>query len=84
MNPDFYITTALMGYGHLRAADNVAGLGRGRLVRVDRPPFTSLVDVTVWKSSQDLYHVLSAPRPAPGVPLTDPPAPASTLSMIHI
>ncbi len=48
-----------MGYGHLRAADNVAGLGRGRLVRVDQPPFTSLVDVSVWKSSQDLYHVVS-------------------------
>ena len=59
MNPDFYITTVLMGYGHLRAADNVAGLGRGRLVRVDQPPFTNLVDVTVWKSSQDLYHVVS-------------------------
>ena len=59
MIPDFYITTALMGYGHLRAADNVAGLGRGRLVRVDQPSFTSLVDVTVWKSSQDLYHVVS-------------------------
>ena len=59
MNPDFYITTVLMGYGHLRAADNVAGLGRGRLVRVDRPPFASLPDIWVWKSSQDLYHVLS-------------------------
>jgi hypothetical protein len=59
MRPDFYITTVLMGYGHLRAADNVAGLGRGRLVRVDQPPFANLVDVLVWKSSQDLYHVLS-------------------------
>ena len=59
MNPDFYITTVLMGYGHLRAADNVAGLGRGRLVRVDQPPFANLADLLVWKSSQDLYHVVS-------------------------
>ncbi|MGO8705252.1 MAG: DUF6938 domain-containing protein [Candidatus Brocadiia bacterium] len=59
MNPDFYITTVLMGYGHLRAADNVAGLGRGRLVRVDLPPFANLADLLVWKSSQDLYHVVS-------------------------
>jgi hypothetical protein len=59
MSPDFYITTVLMGYGHLRAADNVAGLGRGQLVRVDRPPFANLMDVWVWKSSQNLYHVVS-------------------------
>jgi hypothetical protein len=59
MNPDFYITTVLMGYGHLRAADNVAGLGRGRLVRVDQPPFANLADIWVWKSSQDLYHAVS-------------------------
>ena len=59
MNADFYITTVLMGYGHLRAADNVAGLGRGRLVRVDQPPFANLADLWVWKSSQDLYHVVS-------------------------
>ena len=59
MNPDFYITTVLMGYGHLRAADNVAGLGLGRLVRVDQPPFASLADIWVWKSSQDLYHAVS-------------------------
>jgi hypothetical protein len=59
MKPDFYITTVLMGYGHLRAADNVAGLGRGRLVRVDQPPFTNLPDILVWKSSQDLYHAIS-------------------------
>ena len=59
MSPDFYITTVLMGYGHLRAADNVAGPGRGRLVRADQPPFANLADVLVWKSSQDLYHVVS-------------------------
>ncbi|MGD0999948.1 MAG: hypothetical protein ABSA67_04535 [Candidatus Brocadiia bacterium] len=59
MSPEFYITTVLMGYGHLRAADNVAGLGRGRLVRVDLPPFVNLADILVWKSSQDLYHVVS-------------------------
>ena len=59
MNPDFYITTVLMGYGHLRAADNVAGLGRGRIVRVDQPPFVSLADIWVWKSSQDLYYAFS-------------------------
>jgi hypothetical protein len=59
MKPDFYITTVLMGYGHLRAADNVAGLGRGRVVRVDQPPFTNLPDILVWKSSQDLYHAIS-------------------------
>src|SRR5208337_3554210 len=59
MNPDFYITTVLMGYGHLRAADNVAGLGRWRLVRVDQPPFASLADIWVWESSQDLYHAVS-------------------------
>ncbi len=59
MSADFYITTALMGYGHLRAADNVAGLGRGRLVRVDQPPFANLADRLVWKSSQDVYHAVS-------------------------
>jgi len=59
MAPGFYITTCLMGYGHLRAADNVAGLGRGQLIRVDRPPFASPSDAWILNAVQRLYHGVS-------------------------
>ncbi len=40
-----------MGFGHLRAAHNILGLGNASLARVDRAPNVSTLDRFVWNSS---------------------------------
>ena len=51
----YLITTAFMGFGHLRAAHNLASLGNGSVVRVDREPLVSLVDKFVWNVAQKVH-----------------------------
>jgi hypothetical protein len=60
MSRDYYITTACMGYGHLRAADNVAALGRtAGVLRVDRAPCAGLLERGMWSLSRRFYHGIS-------------------------
>ncbi len=48
---NYAITTALMGFGHLRAAHNIAGYGHAPVLRVDRPPYVSGVDKFIWNGT---------------------------------
>jgi hypothetical protein len=51
----YLITTAFMGFGHLRAAHNLSSYGKSPILRVDRPPFTNSADDFVWKYSQAIH-----------------------------
>ncbi len=51
----YLITTAYMGFGHLRAAHNIASYGKCPILRVDQPPYTNHVDDFLWKSSQAIH-----------------------------
>jgi len=51
----YLITTAYMGFGHLRAAHNIASYGNSPILRVDQSPYTSGVDEFVWRVSQAVH-----------------------------
>ena len=51
----YIITTALMGFGHLRAAHNIASYGHATVARVDREPYVGLVDKIVWNGAQNAH-----------------------------
>ncbi len=51
----YIITSALMGFGHLRAAHNISTWGRAAVVRVDRDPYVSGVDRLVWSTTQAVH-----------------------------
>lgn len=44
-----------MGFGHLRAAHNIASYSKSPILRVDQPPYTNGVDNFLWKSSQSIH-----------------------------
>lgn len=46
------ITSALMGFGHLRAAHNLSSFGHMPVLRVDREPYVNFVDRLVWGMGQ--------------------------------
>lgn len=48
----YVITTALMGFGHLRAAHSIAGYGHAPILRVDRDPYVGGIDKFVWTWTQ--------------------------------
>jgi hypothetical protein len=51
----YIITTALMGFGHMRAAHNIAGYGHAAVVRVDREPYVGRVDKIIWNGAQGTH-----------------------------
>ena len=51
----YIITSALMGYGHLRAAHNLSCLGGAPVARVDREPFVGGIDELIWNSAQRIH-----------------------------
>ncbi len=51
----YIVTTALMGFGHLRAAHNIASFGHATVARVDREPYVGLVDRIVWDGAQNTH-----------------------------
>jgi UDP-N-acetylglucosamine:LPS N-acetylglucosamine transferase len=51
----YVITTAYMGFGHLRAAHNIASYGKAPILRVDQAPYTNIVDRFIWKVSQSIH-----------------------------
>ncbi len=51
----YIVTTALMGFGHLRAAHNIASFGHATVARVDREPYVGLVDKIVWDGAQNTH-----------------------------
>ncbi len=57
--PGFTVTTAMMGYGHMRAADNLASRGYVQVMRVDKPPLVGTTEDAVWKGTQWGYHTVS-------------------------
>jgi UDP-N-acetylglucosamine:LPS N-acetylglucosamine transferase len=44
-----------MGFGHLRAAHNIASQSRSPILRVDRDPYMNGIDEFLWKSSQFIH-----------------------------
>jgi hypothetical protein len=58
----YLITTAYMGFGHLRAAHNIASYRNSPILRVDQPPYTSGIDEFVWKASQSIHTYGSRDR----------------------
>lgn len=54
-NYKYLITTAYMGFGHLRAAHNIASYSKCPILRVDQPPYAKGVDGFLWKSSQAIH-----------------------------
>jgi Domain of unknown function (DUF6938) len=44
-----------MGFGHLRAAHNIASHSKMPILRVDQDPYTNGVDELLWKSSQSIH-----------------------------
>jgi hypothetical protein len=48
-----------MGYGHLRAAHNVAQYRGMPIMRIDESPFASLPERILWRTAQLLYHSIS-------------------------
>ncbi|MCL5267305.1 MAG: hypothetical protein M1469_04280 [Bacteroidetes bacterium] len=55
----YIITSALMGFGHLRAAHNVSSVSGAPVVRVDRKPFVNVVDEFVWNGAQRIHTYAS-------------------------
>ncbi len=55
----YLITSALMGFGHLRAAHNISSYSHAPVVRVDRDPNVNAVDKFVWSGSQYLHSYAS-------------------------
>jgi Domain of unknown function (DUF6938) len=55
----YLITSALMGFGHLRAAHNISSYSQAPIVRVDREPNVNAVDKFVWSGSQYLHTYAS-------------------------
>lgn len=51
----YLITTALMGFGHLRAAHNIAGLSHVPILRVDRDPYVRAIDRFIWTGTQKIH-----------------------------
>ncbi len=58
-NGKYLITTAYMGFGHLRAAHNLGALGNGPILRVDRNPFLKARDRLVWTATQYVHTTAS-------------------------
>ncbi|HUI30916.1 MAG TPA: hypothetical protein VLX91_11925 [Candidatus Acidoferrales bacterium] len=54
-NHKYLVTTAYMGFGHLRAAHNIASYSRSPILRVDQKPYLNGVDEFVWRSSQAVH-----------------------------
>lgn len=54
-NGRYVVTSALMGFGHLRAAHNIASYGHAPVLRVDREPYVRGVDRFVWNATQALH-----------------------------
>lgn len=55
----YIVTTALMGFGHLRAAHNIAGYSHAPLVRVDKEPYVRGRDKFVWTNTQRVHTYAS-------------------------
>ncbi len=55
----YIITTALMGFGHLRAAHNISSLSGAPVIRVDRDPYVKRVDKLVWSAAQHVHTYAS-------------------------
>lgn len=58
-NSDYIITSALMGFGHLRAAHNISGCGGRPIVRVDREPYVNSFDKFIWNGTQRTHTYAS-------------------------
>src|SRR5262245_5900216 len=66
------LVAADMGYGHLRAADALAGVLGVDILHADRPPLaTSDKERALWRRTRLLYEVTSrlSQLPALGAPL---------------
>ena len=48
-----------MGYGHLRAAHNIASYSKSPILKVDRKPYTSAIDKFIWSSTQSIHTYAS-------------------------
>lgn len=55
----YIITSALMGFGHLRAAHNISSYSHAPAVRVDRKPYVSAMDEFVWSGAQRIHTYAS-------------------------
>lgn len=55
----YIITSALMGFGHLRAAHNITSLSGAPIMRVDRDPYVNGVDKLVWSLTQHIHTYAS-------------------------
>ncbi len=56
---EYLITSALMGFGHLRAAHNISGVSGAPILRVDRKPLVGGIDRFVWEGSQRIHTYAS-------------------------
>lgn len=54
-DPQYVITSALMGFGHLRAAHNISAYGHAPVFRVDRDPYVAGLDRLVWSTTQAIH-----------------------------
>jgi hypothetical protein len=55
----YLITSALMGFGHLRAAHNISSLSKAPVVRVDREPNVNAIDKFIWNGAQYIHTYAS-------------------------
>lgn len=55
----YIVTSALMGFGHLRAAHNISSYSHAPVVRVDRKPYVRGVDRFVWNGAQRIHTYAS-------------------------
>ncbi len=55
-----------MGFGHLRAAHNIASYSKSPILRVDRKPYINGIDELVWKSSQSIHTYGSRDKESKG------------------
>lgn len=55
----YLVTSALMGFGHLRAAHNIASYSKTPVLRVDKDPYVNLIDKFIWRLAQYTHSYAS-------------------------